>query len=55
MEKIKNLITKFFTKEVISYLIFGVLTTVVNIVISYILTAFASVEGNLASTIRYNL
>lgn len=51
MEQMKNLINKFFTREVISYLIFGVLTTVVNIVISYILTAFCNVEGNLASTI----
>ena len=55
MGQIKNFINKFLTREVISYLIFGVLTTVVNIVISYILTAFAGGEGNLASTIRYNL
>ena len=51
MEQIKNFINKFFTKEVISYLIFGVLTTVVNIVVSFILTAFCNVEGNIASTI----
>jgi putative flippase GtrA len=47
MEQIK----KFFTREVISYLIFGVLTTVVNIVVSFFLTAVCNVEGNLASTI----
>ena len=51
MNKIKNLIKKFCTKEVISYIIFGVLTTLVNISVSYILTAFANVEGNIASTI----
>lgn len=51
MEQIKKFISKFLTKEVISYLIFGVLTTVVNIVVSYVLTAFCNVEGNLASTI----
>lgn len=51
MEQIKKLINKFFTREVISYLIFGVLTTVVNISISYALTAFFNVEGNLSSTI----
>jgi putative flippase GtrA len=47
MEQIKKL----FSKEVISYLIFGVLTTVVNIVVSFFLTAVCKVEGNLASTI----
>ena len=51
MEKIKSLIKKFCTKEVISYIIFGVLTTLVNISISFILTAVFDVEGNLASTI----
>lgn len=51
MEQITKLINKFLNKEVISYLIFGVLTTVVNIVISYILTALCNVEGNIASTI----
>ena len=35
MEKLKELINK--NKEVISYLIFGVLTTLVNLVISFIL------------------
>jgi putative flippase GtrA len=47
MEQIKKL----FNKEVISYLIFGVLTTVVNIAVSFFLTAVCNVEGNLASTI----
>ena len=51
MESIKNLFNKFLTKEVIFYLIFGVLTTVVNVGVSYILTAFFHVEGNIASTI----
>lgn len=51
MEKIKALIKKFCTKEVISYIIFGVLTTLVNISISFVLTAVFKVEGNLASTI----
>lgn len=51
MESIKKLLNKFLTKEVIFYLIFGILTTVVNIAVSYILTAFFHVEGNIASTI----
>lgn len=51
MESIKKLIKKFFTKEVISYLIFGVLTTVVNIVVSVVLESVFHLEGNLSSTI----
>lgn len=51
MDKIKSIIKKFCTKEVISYIIFGVLTTLVNISISFVLTAAFNVEGNLASTI----
>lgn len=51
MKKLKGLIKKVCNKEVISYIIFGVLTTVVNIVVSYILKAFVHIEGNIASTI----
>ena len=51
MEKFKALIKKICNKEVISYLIFGVLTTLVNIIISYLLKAFCHIEGNIASTI----
>ena len=41
MEKLKVLIKKVCNKEVISYIIFGVLTTIVNIAVSYILKALA--------------
>lgn len=51
MEQIKKLIRKFCTREVISYLIFGVLTTVVNIVVSLLLESVFHLEGNLSSTI----
>ena len=51
MEKLKELIKKVCNREVISYLIFGVLTTIVNIVVSYILKAFVGLEENIASTI----
>lgn len=51
MGQINNLIKKFCTKEVIFYIIFGVLTTIVNIATSYVLKAFFHVEGNIASTI----
>lgn len=48
MEKI---IKKLCTRETISYLIFGVLATLINIGISTILVELFQVEGNLASTI----
>ena len=51
MEQINNLIKKFCTKEVIFYIIFGILTTIVNSATSYVLKAFFHVEGNIASTI----
>ena len=51
MDKIKELIKKVCTKEVIFYIIFGVLTTIVNIVTSFLLKAVCNVEGNVASTI----
>jgi len=51
MEKLKEIIKKFCTREIILYVVFGVLTTVVNIVVSTVLESFLNVEGNLASTI----
>lgn len=51
MEKVKGIIKKVCTREVIFYIIFGVLTTIVNIIVSYILKALFKIEGNIASTI----
>lgn len=51
MEKIKALIKKVCTREVIFYIIFGILTTLVNIVVSTLLESILHLEGNLASTI----
>lgn len=51
MEFIKNLIKKFCTKEVIFYVIFGVLTTLVNITAFYVLTHFIHLEENLSNAI----
>ncbi len=48
MEKI---IKKICTRETILYVIFGVLTTLINIVVSTVLVKVFQVEGNLASTI----
>ncbi len=51
MELIKNLIKKFCTKEIIFYGIFGVLTTLVNIAVFYVLTHFIHLEENLSNAI----
>lgn len=50
MELIKNLYTKY--REIINYLIFGVLTTVVNITTFYLLTKM-SVEWELSNMIAW--
>lgn len=51
MEKIKSIIKKICTKEVIFYGIFGVLTTLVNVGIFYLLTKFIHLEENLSNVI----
>lgn len=51
MEKLKKLIKKFCTKEVILYVVFGVLTTLVNLVVTYVLNHFLNIDGAVASAI----
>ena len=51
MKKAIDFIKKFCTKEVILYLVFGVLTTLVNIGVYSILSSFFHVEENLSSNI----
>lgn len=51
MEPMKNLIKKFCSKEVIFYGIFGVLTTLVNIAVFYVLINFIHLEENLSNAI----
>lgn len=51
MEKIMKLIKKLFTKEVIFYCIFGLLTTIVNIGVFYILNSIFHLEENLSNNI----
>ena len=51
MEKLKVLIKKFCTKEVIFYAIFGVLTTLVNVGLFYVLTNFVHLEENFSNVI----
>jgi putative flippase GtrA len=55
MDKIKNLINilikKFMTKEVMLYGVFGVLTTIVNLAISYFLEGACHIDGAIASAV----
>lgn len=51
MEKIKKLIKKICTKEVILYGVFGILTTLINWGAFALLTRFANMEKNLANAI----
>ena len=51
MEKLKVLIQKVCTKEVIFYAIFGILTTLVNVGIFFILNFLLDVEENLSNNI----
>lgn len=45
MDKLKQLITKIFSKEILFYGIFGILTTVVNLVVFYFLIYFGTNEN----------
>ena len=51
MENIRALIKKVCNKEVILYIVFGVLTTLVNFVSFYILTHFINLDENLSNVI----
>jgi len=51
MENLKELIKKFMTKEVVLYVVFGVLTTIVNIGASYLLEGTFHVNGAIASAV----
>lgn len=51
MEKIKNIITKTFTKDVMLYLVFGVLTTLINFITFYILANVLKIDENISNLI----
>ena len=46
-----RIIKKFINKETVLYIIFGILTTIVNIVVSTVLYKLLKVEGNISSTV----
>lgn len=49
MDKIQGLIKKVLTKEVILYLVFGVLTTLINLIVSFVLEGIVDIDGAWAS------
>ena len=51
MDKIKQLIKKFSTREVTLYIAFGVLTTLVNLVSFYIMVDILKWEANISNVI----
>lgn len=51
MNAIKNIISKFLTKEVIFYGLFGILTTVVNLLTFYILNSMFQIDENISNII----
>ena len=55
MEKIKQLINNFLTKEVILYIAFGVVTTIVNLISFYVMTEILHWNENLSNFIAISL
>ena len=49
MEQLKKIIKKLCTKEVLLYLLFGILTTLVNLLTFYILANYFHLEENIAN------
>ena len=50
-DKITYVIKKLLNKEVIMYIIFGVLTTLVNLIVSFVLEGIVNIDGAWASAI----
>ena len=55
MDKLKELIKKVLNKDVILYIVFGVLTTLVNLVTFYILSSLIHMNENIANLIAIPL
>ena len=55
MKKIKDLINKYLTKDIILYIVFGVLTTLVNIGSFYVMTSIFYMNNDLANFIAISL
>ena len=50
-ENLQKILQKFLSREVIMYIIFGVLTTLVNLIISFVLVGAFKIDGSIASAI----
>lgn len=50
-ENLQKILQKFLSREVIMYIIFGVLTTLVNLIISFVLVGTFKIDGSIASAI----
>ena len=55
MRKLKELINRILTKEVVFYAIFGILTTIINIVSFYIMTSILHLDENFSNIISISL
>ena len=55
MEKINKLIKKILDRDIILYIIFGVLTTLVNFVSFYILNSLMHIDGNISNLVAIPL
>lgn len=55
MKKIKKLIKKVCTKDIMLYIIFGILTTCVNLISFYILNSLIHINENIANLIAIPL
>ncbi len=51
MEKIKEIIKKVMTKEIFFYIVFGVSTTIINLVVFYVLNEKLKINENIANII----
>ena len=55
MEKIKELMKKILNRAVMLYIVFGVLTTLVNFITFYILNGLMNIDGNISNLVAIPL
>ena len=55
MEKIKKIVKKILNKDVMLYIFFGVLTTIVNFVTFYLLNVVMNIDGNISNLVAIPL
>lgn len=55
MEKIKKIVKKILNKDVMLYIFFGLLTTIVNFVAFYLLNVVMNIDGNISNLVAIPL